>query len=98
MGISIAVQDQIHNRVRIYDGPVADTLSEMALSAPSGTMIGEIHAYADTMFNSYQLTLFLNELPRTPTSNEREEELVAVLVEAAEDAISRHGYLWFSGD
>ncbi|MEV0331352.1 hypothetical protein [Nocardia sp. NPDC050717] len=52
MGISIAVQNQIHERVRVFHGPVATTLSEMALEAPAGTMIGEIHAYAETMFNS----------------------------------------------
>ncbi|MFC4123905.1 hypothetical protein [Nocardia rhizosphaerae] len=54
--------------------------------------------YADTMFNSYQLTLFVKELAETAARNEREEEVVTVLREAAQDAINRHGYLWFSGD
>ncbi len=98
VGISIAVQNQIHELVRSFHGPVATTLAEMALEAPTGTMLGEIHAYADTMFNSYQLTLLLDELSSTVTRNEREDEVVHVLREAARDAIDRHGYLWFSGD
>ncbi|MFD4434149.1 hypothetical protein [Nocardia sp. NPDC058497] len=98
MGISVVVQNQVHDRVQIYHGQVATTLSEMAMYALPGTMIGEIHAYADTMFNSYQLTLFLDELSNTTTRNEREDEVVNVLREAAEDAINRNGYLWFSGD
>ncbi|GAD83514.1 hypothetical protein NCAST_20_00800 [Nocardia asteroides NBRC 15531] len=98
MGISVFVQDQVHGRVRMCDGRVADTLSGMVLGAGAGTMLGEIHAYADTMFNCYQLTLFLDELARTPTGDEREAEVVAVLREAAEEAIERNGYLWFSGD
>lgn len=98
MGISIVVQDQNHGRVRMCGGQVADMLSAMVLGAGTGTMMGEIHAYADTMFNCYQLTLLLDELARTPTGDEREVEVIAVLRAAAEDAIERNGYLWFSGD
>ncbi len=98
MGISIIVQNQVHERMEIYHGQVAATLSKMAIEAPTGTMLGEIHAYADTMFNSYQLTLFLDELSKTITRNEQEEEVINTLRDAAENAINHNGYLWFSGD
>ncbi|MFC4377250.1 hypothetical protein ACFO5K_24525 [Nocardia halotolerans] len=98
MGISIVVQNQIHDQVDIYYERVAPTLSKMALAAPSGTMLGEIHAYADTMFNSFQLNLFLVELATMTPQDEHEKEVVDTLQRAAEDAIRHNGYLWFSGD
>ena len=98
MGISITVQNQVHDRVEFYSGRVADKLSEMVLSAPDGSMISEIHAYADTMFNSYQLNLFLAELSRESARGDQELEVLDTLRRAAEQAIERNGYLWFCGD
>ncbi|MFD4458203.1 hypothetical protein [Nocardia sp. NPDC058480] len=98
MGISIIVQNQMHDRVEIYFERVAPKLSEMALAAPSGTMLGEIHAYADTMFNTFQLNLFLDELLDMSSEDELEQEVFDTLRMAAEKAIRCNGYLWFSGD
>lgn len=98
MGVSISVQNQVHDRVEIYSGRVASKLSEMVLSASEGSMLGEIHAYADTMFNSYQLSLFLAELSSERAQDDLEQEVLDTLRRAAEKAIERNGYLWFSGD
>ncbi|KQY30566.1 hypothetical protein ASD42_25240 [Nocardia sp. Root136] len=98
MGISIIVQNQMHHRVDIYSGQVASKLSEMALAAPKGSMLGEIHAYADTMFNSFQLNLFLAELSNMTAEDDSEQEVFDTLSRAAEEAIRCNGYLWFSGD
>ncbi|WP_329405119.1 hypothetical protein OG563_23805 [Nocardia vinacea] len=87
-----------HKEVDSVSGPAAQSLSDSVLDAPIGSMMRGIHKYADTMFNSYQLTFFLDELAAMSPQSDREEELIAALRTAAESAIRRHGYLWFSGD
>lgn len=61
-------------------------------------MIRGIHKYADTMFNSYQLKFFLEELAVMSPRNDDEVALISTLQEAANSAIEEHGYLWFEGD
>ncbi len=57
-----------------------------------------IHRYADTMYNSYQLKFLLEELKDFEPQSEDERAAISSLRRAAELAISKHGYLWFSGD
>jgi hypothetical protein len=98
MGIDIIVQHMNHKEIEASPASAAVTLSEIALEAPRGSMIHGIHKYADTMFNSYQLKFFLEELAAKAPRDEREQELYDVLRKSAESAIDEHGYLWFSGD
>lgn len=74
------------------------TLADIVLDAPVGSIMRGIHKYADTMFNSYQLKFFLEELTEFEPKNSAESELISVLRSASEEAIRIHGYLWFSGD
>jgi hypothetical protein len=98
MGIAIIVQDMNHKRMELFSGSPPQTLSEIVEDAPLGSMMRSIRRYGDTMFNSYQLKLFLEELATKAPQNEREQELFDVLRKAAISAIDEHGYLWFSGD
>jgi hypothetical protein len=98
VGIDIIVQDMNHKEIEALPASAAVTLSDIVLEAPLGSMMRGIHKYADTMFNSYQLKFFLEELAAKAPRNEREQELFDVLRKAAESAINQHGYLWFSGD
>ncbi|MEV6258542.1 hypothetical protein AB0L97_35320 [Nocardia sp. NPDC051911] len=50
------------------------------------------------MFNTTQLAMLLDELVHLSPNNDKEAEMLAVLRDAAEAAIRRNGYLWFSGD
>ncbi|MBF6327560.1 hypothetical protein [Nocardia transvalensis] len=87
-----------HKEVDSISGSVAQALSDSVLDAPVGSMMRGIHKYADTMFNSYQLTFFLEELAGMSPKDDQEEEMIAELRAAAEQAIRLNGYLWFSGD
>lgn len=98
MSIDVTIQNQIHGQVERLSGDAPETLTEIVLDAPIGSMMRGIHKYADTMFNSYQLTFFLDELAAMTPRNVREEEMIATLRAAAESAIRINGYLWFSGD
>ncbi|RJO76778.1 hypothetical protein D5S18_11025 [Nocardia panacis] len=98
VGITIVVQDMNHGRMESISGAPAQTLFELVLDTSLGSMTRGIHMYADTMFNSYQLKFFLDELETMKARNERGEELFSVLRRAAQSAIDKHGYLWFIGD
>ncbi len=50
------------------------------------------------MFNTTQLTMLLDELANLSPNNDKEAEMLVILRDAAETAIRRNGYLWFSGD
>ncbi len=98
MGISVTVQDRMHRQLEGYVNTDGSTLSRMVQAAPEGSMLGEIHAYADTMFNSYQLRFFIDELSAMNPPLEDERRVVETLLVAAEDAMRALGYLWFTGD
>ncbi|WP_280459139.1 hypothetical protein [Nocardia carnea] len=98
MGIDIIVQNQVHQPIETVTGPAGSTLPEMVLRDPKRPMMQGIHKYADTMFNSYQLQLLLEELNYFEPKNEDERATISSLRHAAELAIREHGYLWFSGD
>ncbi|MFJ1458190.1 hypothetical protein [Nocardia sp. N2S4-5] len=68
------------------------------MEARLGSMLRGIHQYADTMFNSYQLTFFMDELASMVPKNEVDAKMIAALRDAAQRAIDMYGYLWFSGD
>ncbi|RDI64548.1 hypothetical protein [Nocardia pseudobrasiliensis] len=98
MGIAVVVQAINHKEVETITGPLAQWLSDSVLDAPLGSMMRGIHKYADTMFNSYQLKFFLEELAGMTPKNDDESEMFDALRAAAEQAIRIQGYLWFSGD
>jgi hypothetical protein len=54
-------------------------------------MMRGIHKYADTMFNSYQLKFFLEELDSANPRSDSERELFSVLRRASESAIRQQG-------
>lgn len=98
MGIAIIVQDQAHQKIETITGRPSETLEKMIWDAPTGSMMWAIHGHADTMFNTTQLNAFLDEIAELSPRDDGERELLAVLRNAAEIAIHRRGYLWFSGD
>ncbi|WP_157172870.1 hypothetical protein [Nocardia exalbida] len=98
LGIDIIMQNRIHERIELVYGDAEDTLARYRENAPAGSLLRGLHAHADTMFNTTQLTMLLDELANLSSNNDKEAEMLAVLRDAAETAIRRNGYLWFSGD
>ncbi|MBF6208406.1 hypothetical protein IU483_30690 [Streptomyces gardneri] len=98
MGIDIIIQNQIHERIGLVYGDAEDTLVKYRENAPAGSILRGLHAHADTMFNTTQLAMLLDEIANALPGNEKEAEMLAALRDAAETAIRRNGYLWFSGD
>ncbi|QBS40798.1 hypothetical protein [Nocardia sp. CS682] len=98
MGISVFIQNQIHERVAEVAGYASHTLDEVISQAPMGSLTRGINKHADTMFNTTQLNSFIDEISALTPRNDNERELFTVLRDAAETAIRQRGYLWFSGD
>lgn len=98
MGIDIIIQNQIHERIDLVYGDAENTLVKYRENAPADSMLRGLHAHADTMFNTTQLAMLLDELANLSPNNDKEAEMLVVLRDAAETAIRRNGYLWFSGD
>ncbi|MFI6042449.1 hypothetical protein ACIA8C_12490 [Nocardia sp. NPDC051321] len=98
MGIDIIIQNQIHEKIELAYGDAEDTLVKYRANAPAGSLLRGLHAHADTMFNTSQLNVLLDELANMSADDDKEAELLAILRKAAETAIRRNGYLWFSGD
>lgn len=98
MSISVVIQNMNHKEVESISGPLAQWLTDNVLEDRLGSMLRGIHQYADTMFNSYQLTFFMDELAGMVPKNEVDAKMIAALRDAAQRAIDMYGYLWFSGD
>ncbi|MFG3614685.1 hypothetical protein [Nocardia sp. NPDC047654] len=98
MGIAIVIQNQVHQKIETITGRPSETLEKMIWDAPTGSMMWAIHGHADTMFNTTQLNVFLDEIAALSPRDDSEKELFSVLRNAAETAIRQRGYLWFSGD
>ncbi len=99
MGISIYVEDQVHQRT--YAGaPASRSLARIldACSPESGELLGDIHPYGDTMLNAVQLQRFCRELESTVQNHADLVADVESLRGLAEAAVRQRGYLWFSGD
>jgi hypothetical protein len=96
VGISIRVENQIHQEVdRIYDD-VEDSFAKICLSAPECSVRRGITPVLDTMLNPYQLGILVKELESLPDN--RTTEVVARVTDAAQRAIRLQGYLYFLGD
>ncbi|MER5781617.1 hypothetical protein ABT104_07785 [Streptomyces mobaraensis] len=96
MGMAVFVENRLHERI----GEVFDDRDESFMraceSAHRRSLLFAVDRHGDTLFNSYQLTLFLEELRELPP--EARTETVRAVERAAESAIRKHGYLFFSGD
>lgn len=98
MGIDIIIQNRIHEQIELVYGDAEDTLVKYRENVPAGSILRGLHAHGDTMFNTTQLAILLDELANLSPSNDKEAQMLVVLRDAAETAIRRNGYLWFSGD
>ncbi|KAA8887982.1 hypothetical protein F3087_12930 [Nocardia colli] len=98
MGVSVFIQNQIHEKIAEVAGYASNTLDDVISQAPAGSLTRGINRHADTMFNTTQLNLFIDEIASFVPGNDSERELFKVLRDAAESAIRQRGYLWFSGD
>ncbi len=96
MGMAVFIENQLHERI----GEVLDDRDESFMRAcESGhrrSLLFAVDRHGDTMFNPFQLTLFLKELRELPA--EARTDTVRAVERAAESAIRERGYLFFSGD
>ncbi len=94
--MAVFIENQLHERI----GEVLDDRDESFMraceSGPRRSVRHAVGRHGDTMFNTFQLMLLLEELRELPPG--LRTETVRAVEEAAESAIRKQGYLFFSGD
>ncbi|MGV9678872.1 hypothetical protein ACWDSJ_26625 [Nocardia sp. NPDC003482] len=98
MGIGVSVHNQVNEKVEEVSGYDDEAVSDFIARAPQASLARGVHSHADTMFNTKQLRQLIEELKAFPPTDEKDAQLIAVLIRAAESAIRQRGYLWFKGD
>ena len=96
MGISVYLENQIHERIgRVYDDADESFMRACEL-APVGSVMRSVIRHGDTMLNVYQLRIFEAELQGLPGGEIT--DAISGVMDAATAAIRRRGYLYFVGD
>jgi hypothetical protein len=102
MPLAIRVQTVAHNIIRTLGDDAEGTFMALCRSAVgSSSTLGFIAPYSDTMFNAYQLKQFVVEVDAAAQGASLSKEQLAHLAmirDAAEEAIRRNGYLYIVGD
>lgn len=98
MALTIIIQAQDHTETSRYSDDPEGTLARLCSGAPQRLLVRGIHPHADTMFNTYQLGLIIDEIDAMSVSDPVEKRAWDELREAAMTAVRQRGYLWFNGD
>ncbi|MFI0741428.1 hypothetical protein ACH4PU_25615 [Streptomyces sp. NPDC021100] len=94
--MAVFIENQLHERVgEVLDDP-DESFMRVCEAGPRRSVRHAVDRHGDTMLNAFQLALLLEELRELPA--DLRTETVRAVEEAAEVAIRRHGYLFFSGD
>ncbi|KNB50983.1 hypothetical protein [Streptomyces caatingaensis] len=96
MAVGVYLENRLHERIAHVCDDADESFIEACKDAPDGSFMRMVHPWGDTMFNELQLEPFLQELRETP--DERRTVAISKVIDLAEQAIARHGYLYFVGD
>lgn len=96
MGLSIRVENQIHQEVRRLYDDVDESFIRACEAGPVGSTRRGIIRYLHTMLNPFQLGVLIDELEALPA--DMATDTVSDVVAAAREAIKLRGYLYFIGD
>src|SRR5262245_7275081 len=102
MPLSIRVESVARSEIRIIGDDAQGTFMNICKASIGKThTLGFVAPYSETIFNSFQLKTFVAELTeaidRTELSVEQ-RTLLDSIRGAAEEAISKNGYLFIAGD
>ncbi|MCC3770025.1 hypothetical protein [Streptomyces sp. UNOC14_S4] len=91
------VENRLHERISELVGDDAEASFMAACQvAPEGSVMSSVQRYGDTMLNEVQLGWFVTELSRLPEG--KKTDVIRQVMTMAQEAASRHGYLYISGD
>ncbi|WP_406302977.1 hypothetical protein OHA61_11305 [Streptomyces sp. NBC_00885] len=96
MSLDFHVRDLRHDQIEVFGDSPDDSFRRMCDRAPDTSLRSGVLAHGHTMFNSFQLYRFVEELEGLP-----EQEMTPVIqrvLDAARLAIRKSGYLYFVGD
>jgi hypothetical protein len=100
--LRVQVQNQLHEVVRVYEEPSGEPFLRFCRSATNEGIrhVDFIWPYQDAMLNEFQLKAWLEDFPRA-LKDERlpmdQRSSVSAVLEAAREAESIAGYLFFEG-
>lgn len=100
--LTVQVRNQVQEVVRQFQEPDDEPFIKFCRIAPSLGVryVDFIGPYMDSMLNYFQISAWLEDLPRALESGlleERQRESVERVLEAAREAEDLGGYLYFEG-
>ncbi|MCX4513369.1 hypothetical protein OHA27_24220 [Streptomyces sp. NBC_01619] len=96
MSLDIYVRGLRHDQIDVFGGSPDDSFRRMCDRAPDTGLRSGVLAHGHTMFNSFQLYRFVEELESLP--EEGMTPAIQRVLDAAKPAIRTSGYLYFVGD
>ncbi|WP_329614972.1 hypothetical protein OG244_19230 [Streptomyces brevispora] len=96
MSLGIYVRDVRRDQIEFIGDDAEESFGKMCRTAPETSLRRGVMQHGETMFNSYQLYRLVEELTALPP-NEVTPKIQQVL-QAAQLAIRKSGYLYFVGD
>ncbi|MCP2163560.1 hypothetical protein [Goodfellowiella coeruleoviolacea] len=96
MGLSVFVQNQIHDEVHQLHDDLDESFMRLCEAGPRASVRRGIVRHGDTVLNPFQLTILIEEITALPP--DAVNGTITRILDAAEHAIRLRGYLFFSGD
>ncbi|KND34731.1 hypothetical protein [Streptomyces acidiscabies] len=96
MGLDIYVKDVRRDELEYISDDAEDSFGVMCRQAPETSLRRGVMQHGQTMFNSYQLYRFVEELEALPSSEVTPK--IQQVLDGARRAIRKSGYLYFVGD
>ncbi|MBT2477369.1 hypothetical protein [Streptomyces sp. ISL-94] len=96
MGLGIYVKDLRRDEIGFLIDDPEDSFRRMCEAAPRESLRAGVSRYGDTLFNSLQLRRLIEELEALPPNEVT--PVVQAILDSAQLAIRRSGYLLFIGD
>jgi hypothetical protein len=98
LALTVIIQNMNHTEVARYSDDPDETLYRLCSARPKTSLVRGIHRHADTMFNTYQLGLILDEVEAMSAQSDIQQRALDELRRAATTAIRERGYILFIGD
>ncbi|AYG78297.1 hypothetical protein DWB77_00404 [Streptomyces hundungensis] len=96
MGLGIYILDLRGDAMNSFTDDESDSIRGVCESAPEDSLRHGVNRYGETLFNSIQLNRLVAELKALPEGEQ--SPVVQKVVEGANQAIYRTGYIRFIGD
>ncbi|MGW6623472.1 hypothetical protein ACWF99_19800 [Nocardia sp. NPDC055002] len=98
MALEIVVQNINHAEQQRIGDDEKDSIYFLCAAQPTTSVLRGVYRYGDTMFNTWQLKIMLEQTEGVTGETEEQRDALEQLRRLADIAIRSNGYLMFIGD